>query len=68
MLRLEVAVFKIENSRDVFEVALLTSHLTANPADANLLIDLSEWWVDLYFHLGCLPSSNSEEIWGAKKI
>ena len=21
-----------------------------------------------YFHWGCLPSSNSEEIWGAKKI
>ena len=40
MLRLEVAVFKIENSRDVFVAVLLsTSHLTADPADANLHID-----------------------------
>ena len=22
----------------------------------------------IYFHWGCLPSSNSEEIWDAKKI
>ena len=39
MLRLKVAVFKIENGRDVFVAALLsTSHLTADPADANLRI------------------------------
>ena len=40
MLRLEVAVFTIEHSRDDFVAALLsTSHLTADPTDANLLID-----------------------------
>ena len=44
MLQLEVAVFKIENSYDDFVAALRsTSHLTADPAEANLLIDCSEY-------------------------
>ena len=43
VLQLQVAVFKIENSHNVFIVALFfTRHLTTHPVDANLLIHKSE--------------------------